>query len=1092
MDISQIVGKRNVSQSDFQAFHDAYYRWIAENKIDIQTLSGLKVERSDLHPRLFEYQKDAVLWALRIGHGLLAERFGLGKTTQQIEILRQVHRSVGGAQLVICPLGVRQQFTHEDGPAMGVQFTYVRTDAEASKALETSPFLITNYERVRDGGITANWLTANVTGVCMDEAAILGNLGTKTQDQFQLIFDGIQYKWAATATPAPNDYRQLIYFGDFFDEMDDGQALTRWFGRNPDKAGDLQLLPNMEQEFWMWVSSWALFIEKPSDLSSAYSDDGFEMPELNIVWHRLTSDHTKAWDIVDNSGQHFLLKDTTAGVTQAAREKRDSMDIRISELMKVALQLSNTEQTFSNRGNDENGTGAQQRVLRGEQRERKSSVAEVLPREQGKNRQGSKKGVHGGIPENVPTAEADARGNGNQESETQRAIRQRSGIQGESENASQREWAEASFDETQWQAASGVRDNASGLRFDSGETERMLCDLRSIGEQSESSESAQALLRGSRSRDGQGARVALPTLQLWNRALSGQPGEAASGGGLPRQFLVWCHLNDEQRNIEKALENAGIATSSVYGSLDIDETEKRLFAWKRRETQAFLAKPQQMGNGINMQQCSDAIYVGLNFKFRDFIQSVHRIHRYGQDKPVTIHIVHTDAEDAVRDALIRKWKQHDALMERMRDIVHEFGLIRESLVSGLRRSIGVSRHETNGAAWHVVNNDTVLESFMLPDESIDAIVTSIPFGNHYEYSANRNDFGFNPTDDVFWKQMDFLIPSLFRALKPGRMAAIHVKDRLLYGHQTPHGMMEVDYFSDDCNRAFRKHGFVSYGRITIPTDVVRENNSTNRLGWTENSKDSTKMGVGMPEYVLLFRKPQTDKSRSYADEPVRKDKQVYTRARWQTDAHQLWRTDGVSIGEIPPMLTQDDINGMDGSMMYRWWRNRMRAGVPYNHEEHVRLCEMVGARLPSKFMLFPTIVAEGEDEYVWTDILFMRTLNMANARRRLAKHVCPFPMDIPRRLVVRYSNPGDVILDPFNGLGTVPYVALQEGRQAIGFELNQDYYRISCNYLTEQETILTGTLSLFDMTQFEAGAKQDDGDDLADFEFEAELAMAAD
>jgi len=331
MDISQIVGKRNVSQSDFQAFHDAYYRWIAENKIDIQTLSGLKVERSDLHPRLFEYQKDAVLWALRIGHGLLAERFGLGKTTQQIEILRQVHQQVGGAQLVICPLGVRQQFTHEDGPAMGVQFTYVRTDAEASAALETSPFLITNYERVRDGGITADWLTANVTGVCMDEAAILGNLGTKTQDQFQLIFDGIQYKWAATATPAPNDYRQLIYFGDFFDEMDDGQALTRWFGRNPDKAGDLQLLPHMEREFWMWVSSWALFIEKPSDISAEYSDAGFEMPELNIVWHRLTSDHTKAWDITDNTGQHFLLKDTTAGVTQAAREKRDSMDIRIEE-----------------------------------------------------------------------------------------------------------------------------------------------------------------------------------------------------------------------------------------------------------------------------------------------------------------------------------------------------------------------------------------------------------------------------------------------------------------------------------------------------------------------------------------------------------------------------------------------------------------------------------------------------------------------------------------------------------------------------------------------------------------------------------------
>lgn len=895
MDISQIVGKRQVSASDFQAFHDAYYRWIAENKIDIQTLSGLKVERSDLHPRLFEYQKDAVLWALRIGHGLLAERFGLGKTTQQIEILRQVHRSVGGAQLVICPLGVRQQFTMEDGPAMGVQFTYVRTDAEASKALETSPFLITNYERVRDGGITADWIHANVTGVCMDEAAILGNLGTKTLEQFRTIFDEVQYKWAATATPAPNDYRQLIYFGDFFDELDAGQALTRWFGRNPDKAGDLQLLPHMEREFWMWVSSWALFIEKPSDISAEYSDAGFEMPELNIVWHRLTSDHTKAWDITDNTGQHFLLKDTTAGVTQAAREKRDSMSIRLEEAKAI---------------------------------------------------------------------------------------------------------------------------------------------------------------------------------------IDAQP---------DKYWIVWHHLEDERKAISKMLPGASV----IYGSQDLEQREQIVLDFSHGKLPILAGKPEIAGSGCNFQYfCSDAIYVGLNFKFRDFIQSVHRIHRYGQNKPVTIHIVHTDAEDAVRDALIRKWKQHDALMERMRAIVAEFGLIRESLVSGLRRSIGVSRHETNGASWHVVNNDTVLESFMLPDESIDAIVTSIPFGNHYEYSANRNDFGFNPTDDVFWKQMDFLIPSLYRALKPGRMACIHVKDRLLYGHQTPHGMMEVDYFSDDCNRAFRKHGFVSYGRITIPTDVVRENNSTNRLGWTENSKDSTKMGVGMPEYVLLFRKPQTDKSRSYADEPVRKDKQVYTRARWQTDAHQLWRTDGVNIGEIPPMLTQDDINSMDGSMMYRWWRNRMRAGVPYNHEEHVRLCEMVGARLPSKFMLFPTIVAEGEDEFVWTDILFMRTLNMQNARRRLAKHVCPFPMDIPRRLVVRYTNPGDVVLDPFNGLGTVPYVALQEGRRAIGFELNEDYYRISCNYLTEQETILTGTLSLFDMAEFEAGAKQDD--DAVDFEFDGELAVAAD
>ena len=879
---------------DSQTFARQYTDWLATNKIDIHAASGLDVRRADLHARLFEYQKDAVLWALQRGHGLLAERFGLGKTTQQIEILRQVHRLAGGAQLVICPLGVRTQFTHEDGPAMGVEFAYVRDDAEADAALQRTPFLITNYERVRDGSLTAEWIHDHVTGVCLDEAAILGNLGTKTQDQFRIIFDPVEYKWAATATPAPNDYRQLIYFADFFDELDAGQALTRWFGRNPDKAGDLQLLPHMEHEFWMFVASWALFVEKPSDLGAAYSDAGFTMPEINIQWHRLTSDHTKIWDAKDNKGQHFLLKDTTAGVTQAAREKRDSLTIRVEEAARI---------------------------------------------------------------------------------------------------------------------------------------------------------------------------------------IAGEPGKG---------WIIWHHLEDERKAISRLIPNV----SAVYGSQDLEEREQTVLDFSHGKLPILASKPSLTGSGCNFQYaCADAIYVGLNFQFRDFIQSVHRIHRYGQTRPVTIHIIHTDAEDAVRDALMRKWAQHDELMARMREIVKEHGLTRESLVSGLRRAIGVNRQEASGEGWKVINNDTVLECYDLAPNSIDAIITSIPFGNHYEYAANRNDFGFNQSDAAFWEQMDFLIPSLYRALKPGRMACIHVKDRLLYGHQTGHGMMEVDYFSDDCNRAFRKNGFVSYGRITIPTDVVRENGSTNRLGWTENSKDSSKMGVGMPEYVLLFRKPQTDKSRSYADEPVRKDKATSRRGRWQIDAHQLWRTNGHGLPDAAtdaahaPLLTQDEVNGMDGAQLFRWWRERMRAGAPYSYEEHVRLCEMVGDRLPAKFMLFPTTVPADGDEYVWTDVLFMRTLNMQNARRRLAKHVCPFPLDIPRRLVVRYTNPGDLVLDPFSGLGTVGYVAIQEGRRYLGAELNADYWRISCDYLTEQE-LTAHAPTLFDLPAALAG---NEGEDVPD-----ELLLAAD
>ena len=136
----------------YDEFAAQYAAWIATNKIEITSLSGMNVQRDQLHPRLREYQKDAVLWALRSGHGLIAAKFGLGKTTMQIEVLRQVQREMGGAQMVICPLGVRQQFTHEDGPERGIHFTYVRTDAEGQSELDSgNTYMITNSERVRDG-----------------------------------------------------------------------------------------------------------------------------------------------------------------------------------------------------------------------------------------------------------------------------------------------------------------------------------------------------------------------------------------------------------------------------------------------------------------------------------------------------------------------------------------------------------------------------------------------------------------------------------------------------------------------------------------------------------------------------------------------------------------------------------------------------------------------------------------------------------------------------------------------------------------------------------------------------------------------------
>ena len=169
--------------------------------------------------------------------------------------------------------------------------------------------------------------------------------------------------------------------------------------------------------------------------------------------------------------------------------------------------------------------------------------------------------------------------------------------------------------------------------------------------------------------------------------------------------------------------------------------------------------------------------------------------------------------------------------------------------------------------------------------------------------------------------------------------------------------------------------------ITVVTDVVRENNQTYRLGWTEQCKDGSKMGVGCPEYILLFRKLPTDRSTAYADDPVKKSKEEYTRAQWQIDAHGYWRSSGDRL------LSKEELKQFPVNKLQTAYRKYSRS-VVYNYEEHVKLAEELDqdGKLPATFM----VVAPGSwnQMEVWDDINRMRTLNSNQKRRRLQMHVC--------------------------------------------------------------------------------------------------------
>jgi hypothetical protein len=283
-------------------------------------------------------------------------------------------------------------------------------------------------------------------------------------------------------------------------------------------------------------------------------------------------------------------------------------------------------------------------------------------------------------------------------------------------------------------------------------------------------------------------------------------------------FLLWHDLEDERRAIAAAVPG----TVSVWGSQDLDEREQSIADFSDGKINILSTKPVIAGSGCNFQRyCHRAVFTGIGFKFSDFIQAIHRIHRFLQTEPVRIDIIYSEAEKGIKAQLERKWKQHDELVANMGEIIREHGLAAGAMAAGLTRSAGVRRQEAKGDGYLLANNDSVLETAEMETDSVGLIVTSIPFSTQYEYSPSYNDFGHNEDNGQFWEQMDYLTPELFRVLGPGRVACIQqfhlcpiqfdIVDRLLDRYSMPGevvydpfgGIMTVPYCAVKAGRIGR-------------------------------------------------------------------------------------------------------------------------------------------------------------------------------------------------------------------------------------------------------------------------------------------------
>lgn len=825
-----------------------------KDKMAISRQTGFEVNPDELTPSLYPHVKDTVRWAVSGGCRAIFSSFGMQKTVTQLEILRVVLKHKGGKGLIVCPKRVVVEFLTQAEQHLHMKVTYVRTMADVM--ICPTDIMVTNNERVRDGEDGVRIEPSYFTVTSLDEASVLRGFGTKTYQEFLPLFAEVPYRFVATATPSPNRYKELIHYAGYLGVMDTGQALTRFFQRDSTKANNLTLYPHKEKEFWLWVSTWALFLTKPSDLG--YPDIGYELPELRVHEEVVSVDNSTAG--ADRDGQVKMFREAALGLADAAKERRDNMQEKIAR------------------------------------------VVEIINR-----------------PEN--------------------------------------------------------KDD---------------------------------------------------------------------------HFLLWHDLENER----KALCDAIPGCKAVYGSQDDDEADKVIADFKDGRLKYLAAKPEMLGEGLNFQyHCHKAIMF-IDYRFNDKFQAIARIYRFMQQHPVDLYLVYAESEGEIYKSFMQKWAQHLQMVAKMTDIVRENGLFGLQAEEKMMRWMFASREEKSGKLWRAINNDNVLECQKMENNSVDLIVTSIPFSNHYEYTPTYNDFGHNEDNSKFFEQMDYLTPELMRILKPGRLACIHVKDRVLFGNATGDGMPTIDPFSEMTVFHYMKHGFRYMGRITVDTDVVRENNQTYRLGYTEMCKDGSKMGIGCPEYVLLFRKLPSDTSRAYADFPVVKNKSEYSLARWQIDAHASWKSSGNSL------LSYEDMKGAGIDKIRHLFRHYEREHI-YNYEEHVSFAEELEAygKLPKTFMAVDPV---SKKPWIWDDVTRMRTLNTRQSQKKRQNHICPLQLDIVERLIERYSNKGELVFDPFGGIGTVPYCAVNLGRKGLSTELNYDYWKDSLSYLYEAEMEVSAP-TLFDL-----------------------------
>ncbi|HEX9502841.1 MAG TPA: DNA methyltransferase [Patescibacteria group bacterium] len=422
------------------------------------------------------------------------------------------------------------------------------------------------------------------------------------------------------------------------------------------------------------------------------------------------------------------------------------------------------------------------------------------------------------------------------------------------------------------------------------------------------------------------------------------------------QWIIWTGLNDESSIVSRAISGA----VELTGSDSPDKKIQTIQDFQDGKIRVLVTKAKIAGMGINLQNCHNQIWLGLTDSFEIYYQGVRRSLRFGQEYPVWVYIVLSDIEEEIFQNVLRKEEEAKKMSDELIKNVQQFE--KDEIEHKQEKKFEYGEDIIKNDDYTLMLGDSCERLKEMASNSIDLLVSSIPFEHLYTYTPTERDLGNSRTSEEFFTHLDYIIDELMRVMKPGRNMCVHVSQIPLT--LISDGVIGIRDFRGDVIRAFIKHGFIYHSDITVDKNpqVAASRSHAKGLAFQQLEKDTSEMRSTFADYVLVFKKP------------------------------------GKNVVPVKQQLTKDE------------WIKWASA--------------------------------------VWYGIRQTDTLNVKEAREAKDEmHICPLQLDLIERLLRLYSNPGEMVLDPFAGIGSTGYVALGLNRKFVGIELKPSYFKTSVKNL---------------------------------------------